>query len=123
MFADPQTLTVNAVAKNLQKINQDKYSSEYLLRSPTDEYRLFIRNSSRVDKTRGVQIDRHNVEFRWTVFPVAPATRSYVRRMYSVIENEVGDTTVDPVNLTIALCNWLSASSGNNVSKMINYES
>jgi hypothetical protein len=123
MFADPQTLTVNAVAKNLQKINMDKYSSEYLLRSTTEEYRLFIRNSSRFDKARGVQIDRHNVEFRWTVFPVAPATRSYIRRMYAVVENEVGDTTVDPVNLAIALCNWLSASSGNNVSKMINYES
>nr|QDH89702.1 MAG: hypothetical protein H1RhizoLitter1382_000003 [Leviviridae sp.] len=123
MFADPQTLTVNAVAKALQKINMDKYSSEYLLRSTTEEYRLFIRNSSRFDKARGVQIDRHNVEFRWTVFPVAPATRSYVRRMYAVVENEVGDTTVDPVNLAIALCNWLSASSGSNVSKMINYES
>jgi len=123
MFADPQTLTVNAVAKALQKINMDKYSSEYLLRSTTEEYRLFIRNSSRFDKARGVQIDRHNVEFRWTVFPVAPATRSYIRRMYAVVENEVGDTTVDPVNLAIALCNWLSASSGSNVSKMINYES
>lgn len=51
MFADPQTLTVNAVAKALVRINQDQYSSEYLLRSSTDEFRLKIRNSSYLDKS------------------------------------------------------------------------
>jgi len=109
--------------KNLVRINQDKYSSEYLLRSATDEYRLFIRNSTRVDKARGVSIDRHNVLLRWTVFPVAPATRSYIRSASCTIENEIGDTQVDPVNLTIGLCNFLTASSGNAISKMLNSES
>jgi hypothetical protein len=52
MFADPSVVTINAVAKNLVRINQDKYSSEYLLRSSTEEFRLNIRNSSYADKKR-----------------------------------------------------------------------
>ena len=50
MFADPQTLTVNAVAKALKKINQDGYSSEYLLRTSTEEFRLNLRNTTYMDK-------------------------------------------------------------------------
>lgn len=96
MFADPQTLTVNAVAKNLVRINQDKFSSEYLLRSTTNEFRLKIRNQSYLDKARNVMIDRHNVEFTETVFPVAPATLSTVRKTYFVVENQQGDTLADP---------------------------
>lgn len=123
MFGDPTTVTVNAVAKNLVRINQDKYSSEYLLRSATDEFRLFIRNSTSTDKTRGVSTDRHNILLKWTVFPVAPATRSYIRTASCTITNEVGDTQVDPVNLTIGLCNFLTATSGSAISKMLNSES
>jgi len=123
MFADPQTVTVNAVAKVLARINQDGYSSEWLLRSSTEEYRLFIRNSTRTDKSRGVAIDRHSVELRWTVFPVAPATRSFIRRAYMVIENEQGDTLSDPINLATALCNYLSAGSAANITRVVNFES
>nr|UJQ85141.1 MAG: hypothetical protein 2 [Leviviridae sp.] len=123
MFADPQTLTVNAVAKVLLKINQDKYSSEYLLRSATDEFRLHIRNSSYVDKKRGVTIDRHNVEFIHTVFPVAPATLSTVRKVYTVIENQQGDTLADPTYVASALYSWLTATSNANITKLMNLES
>lgn len=123
MFADPQTLTVNAVAKILNKINQDGYSSEYLLRTSLDEYRLFIRNTSYLDKKRGVMIDRHNVEFRHTVFPVAPATLSTVRKTYVVIENQQGDTLADPTNVASALCAWLTASTNANITKLMNSES
>ncbi|DAD50018.1 coat protein [ssRNA phage Zoerhiza.2_5] len=123
MFADPQTVTVNAVARVLIRINQDAYSSEWLLRSNTDEFRMFIRNTTRTDKARGVAIDRHNIELRWTVFPVAPATRSYIRRTTITVENEQGDTLTDPVGVAVGLCNYLSASSGANVTKMVNFES
>jgi hypothetical protein len=123
MFADPQTVTVNAVARTLIRINQDQYSSEWLLRSNLDEFRMYIRNSTRTDKTRGVAIDRHNIELRWTIFPVAPATRSFIRRTTITVENEQGDTLTDPVGVAVGLCNYLSASSGANVTKMVNFES
>jgi len=123
MFADPQTLTVNSVAKNLVRINQDQYSSEYLLRSTTNEFRLKIRNSSYLDKARNVMIDRHNVEFTETVFPVAPATLSTVRKTYIVMENQQGDTLADPTYDAAALFAWLTASTNANITKLMNFES
>jgi hypothetical protein len=123
MFADPQTLTVNAVAKALVRINQDGYGSVYLLRSAADEFKLTIKNLSRLDKQRGVIIDRHTVEFIHTVFPVAPATLASVRKVYTVIENQQGDTLTDPSYVATALYAWLTASSSVNIGKLLNFES
>jgi hypothetical protein len=123
MFADPATITINAVAKALVRINQDQYSSEYLLRSATDEYRLRIRNTSYSDKKRGVVIDRHNVELIHTVFPVAPSTTSCVRKTYVVIENQQGDTLTDPTHVAAGLFAWLTASTNANITKLMNFES
>jgi hypothetical protein len=110
------------VAKNLVKINQDGYSSEYLLRSATDEYRLRIRNQSRTDKKAGAVYDRHNIELVHTVFATA-TTPVYVRKAYVVIENQQGDTLTDPTNLAVGLLTFLTASSAANITKMMNFES
>lgn len=120
MFADPAVVTINTVAKSLVRINQDKYSSEYLLRSSTEEHRLFIRNTSYYDKTRGVNIDRHNVEIIHTVFPVAPSTLSTRRKVYTVVENQQGDTLTDPRNVALGLYAFLTSA---NIDKLMNSES
>lgn len=120
MYADPAVVTINAVAKNLVRINQDKYSSEYVLRSATDEFRLNIRNSSYLDKKRGVTVDRHNVELIHTVFPVAPSTLSTIPKTYTVIENQRGDTLVDPRNTALGLFAFLNSA---NIDKLMNFES
>jgi len=120
MFADPSVVTINAVAKNLVRINQDKYSSEYLLRSSTEEFRLNIRNTNYLDKKRAVTIDRHNIELIQTVFPVAPATTSTVRKSYVVIENQRGDTLVDPRNVALGLCAFLTSAK---IDQLMNFES
>lgn len=120
MFADPAVITINTVAKNLVKINQDQYSSEYYLRSTTEDYRLNIRNTTYFDKKRGVSIDRHNVELIHTVFPVAPATLSTVRKVYTVIENQVGDTLTDPRNDALGIYAFLTSA---NIDKLMNRES
>jgi hypothetical protein len=123
MFADPQTVTINAVANDLVKINQDKYSSEYLLRSTTGELRMQIRNSSYLDRKRNVSVDRHNVELTQTIFPVAPATLATIRKVYVVIENQQGDTLADVVKHAAGLVAWLAASSNAAITKMLNSES
>lgn len=123
MFADPTTVTIDAVANDLVRINQDQYSSEYLLRSATDEIRLRIRNTSYLDKRRNVMIDRHNVELIQTIFPVAPATLSVIRKSYVVVENQQGDTLDDPVLHTAGLLAWLTASTNANLTKLMNFES
>jgi hypothetical protein len=122
-FADPAVVTINAVAKNLVRINQDGYSSEYLLREALGEFRLKIRNTSRFDKKLGVQMDRHNVELTHTIFPVAPATLATTRKTYAVVENQVGDTLADPVLEAIGTLSFLTAASGANITKMLNSES
>jgi len=119
MFADPAVVTINAVAKNLVRINQDKYSSEYLLRSATDEIRLHIRNTSYTVKATGVRMDRHNVELVQTVFATGSAP-AFVRKTYVVIENQIGDTLTDPQYIASALFSFLTAG---NITKLMNQES
>lgn len=120
MFADPAVLTVNTVAKSLVRIKWDEYSSEYLLKNALDEYKLNTRNTSYTDKTRGILVDRHNVEFVHTVYPVAPSTVSTIRKAYVVFENQTGDTVVDPVKTAAALLVFLSEA---NLTKLANKES
>lgn len=119
MFADTLTFTVNGVAKVLNRINQDKYSSEYYLRGTVDEFRANIRHTSYVDK-RGKKVDRHNVEFIQTVFPVSPAVVGISRKAYVVLENESTDLALDAMYHDKALVGFLIDA---NITKLINYES
>jgi len=125
MFADTITLTVNGGATVLNRINDsDPYSSEYYLRSTTDEYRLFIRNSKVSDKKRpGAFMDQHNVELIHTIYPVAPATLSTVRRIFVTFLNQQGDTLTGPSYIANSLCAWLVASTNANITKLLNFES
>lgn len=123
MFADPQTVTISSVAQAMVKINQDKYSSEYLLKTTLDEHRLTIRNTSYFDKKRQMTISRHNVELVKTIYPVAPSTTSVIRKAYFVLENQDGDNPTDIVALTAGLFNWALASSSAALLKLINFES
>jgi len=103
MFADTITVTINAVAKVLTRINQDGYSSEYLLRETTGDFRLKIRHTNYTNKTSGKVIDRHNVELVQTVYPVSPATVSTTRKAYTVLENERVDPVTESSISTLAL--------------------
>lgn len=122
-FADPLVITINGVAKSLVRVDDSKYSSEYMLREATGELRLAIRNSTYVDKKRGVNIDRHNVELTQTVFPVAPAITSTVRKTYAVIENQQGDTLSDPAHIAAGMFTMLTSSANANITKLFNFES
>lgn len=120
MFSDTLSVTINAVAKTLVRINQDRYSSEYFLRETLGEFTLRIRNSSYIEKTRKVNVDRHNIELIHTIYPVAPALVPTVRKAYVVFENDRGDTIVDPVKLAAGL---LAFNTEANLTKMANRES
>lgn len=123
-FADPTVVTINAVAKNLVRIDSGNLVSQYRLRSATDNFDLYVRNNgTRKDKITGAVWDRHNIQLVHTVFPVAPATTSIVRMCSVTFENQQGDTLADPLNMIVGLLNLLTASSGANISKMLNGES
>lgn len=120
MFADTLTVTINSVAKVLNRINQDGYSSEYYLKSSTDDFRLRLRNSSYNDKTRGIKVDRHNIELVHTVFPVAPATLSTIRKYYSVLENDSTDVNADVGKFAAGISAFETEA---NFLKLLNWES
>lgn len=92
-FGATFTLTINSVAKTLNRIRFDGYNSEYLLRTSTEEYRLFIRNSDAKAKVvnpllRG--LERHNAEVVHRIFATS-TTPEVLRRCYTVWESYAGD--------------------------------
>jgi len=92
MLGNTLTLPQAGGDKVLIKINQDSYSSEYLLRSSTDEYRARIRHSkAAANNGRAYEADRHNFEVVQTVFEAAGVPQ-YERKFYFVIETKPGDT-------------------------------
>ena len=120
-FPDTITITINAVPKALIRIKDDGYSSEYRLRNANvEEFRLFIRNTSYLDKATKRTVDRHAVEMQHVVFPVAPAEIPTVRKTYTVLENQQVDTIVEPVKFAAGLGAFLTEA---NLTKLVNYES
>lgn len=121
MFTDTITITINAVAKVLNRVNQDGYGSEYFLRDTLGSFRLKLRNSSYSDKTRGgLKVDRHNIELVEIVFPVAPATISTVRKYYSVLENDQTDSVVSSAKFAAGVTGFQTEA---NFTKLLNWES
>lgn len=89
-FGSTLTLTVNAVAKVLNRVNQDNYGSEYLLLATTEEYRVKIRHSKESPKADGAIFNRHNIEVTHTIFATSSAAE-VVRQAYIVVRNKDGD--------------------------------
>ncbi len=120
MFTDTITITINSVAKNLVRINQDGYASEYFLRETTGDFRLRIRHTNYTHKTTGKVIDRHNVELVQTVYPVAPAVVPTIRKAYTVLENERVDAITESLNFDLGFVAFASSA---NITKLLNLES
>jgi hypothetical protein len=121
MFSDTITITINAVAKILNRVNQDSYGSEYYLRDTNSSFRLKLRNTTYTDKTRGsVKVDRHNIELVERVFAVAPATNDTVRKYYSVLENDQPDSIVSAAKFAAGVTGFQTEA---NFTKLLNWES
>lgn len=106
-LANPAVVTVNAVANNLPKINQDNYGSEYKLRSSTQELVLKIRNSKESAKSGSAQVDRHNVEFTQTVYATG-TTPQIIRQAYIVIRAPYNDDAASVSYVAQALVDFLT---------------
>lgn len=119
MFGDTITITINSVAKVLNKINQDGYSGEYLLRGTDDEFRLRIKHSSYTDKGRGKVIDRHTVELVQTIYPDGD-TPSVVRKSYQVLENEHTDVDATVTDFAVGFDAFFTST---NIGKLLSWNS
>lgn len=70
-FGTTLTITVNSVAKVLNRINQDNYGSEYSLLTSTDSWNLKIRHSTDSPDADGVTMLRHNLYLEHVTYPTA----------------------------------------------------
>lgn len=96
------------------KINQDAFGSVYRYVSTTQRVVVTVKHT-----TTKAGKDRHNIEVQQTIFATAEAAEIY-RKHYLVLENDPSDLDV---KLLDATCDWLIATAGANITKLINWQS
>lgn len=115
------TLVLPQVGGNitLTKINQDGYSSEYLFRNSTSQYRARIRHTKTTATATRPSYDRHNFEVVQTIF-AAGDVAEYERKFYFVLEHLPNDTSIA---LADAAANLAIASSDAFLVSLLGWES
>lgn len=120
MFDNTLDISVGGVTKTLNRVADDGYTSEYLLKDDgVGDYRLKIRHSTYVDKTRGVPVDRHNVELSY-LFYADPGEPNQLHKAYVIFENDARVSATYSVDRNEALVDFLTDA---NLLKLHNWES
>lgn len=119
MLGDTITITVNAVARVLSKINQDNFAAEYLLRTATEEFRVNVRHSTESAKVGIRPFERHNFELRHTVFATLTVAE-VIRITATTIRCMKGDDPAAVVLTAKGETAWLSDA---NLAKLVAWES
>jgi hypothetical protein len=73
MLGDTISVTINAVAKVLSKINQDNYASEYFLKETLSEFRLRVRHTKDRVSAGSKERHRHQISLTETVYATTTA--------------------------------------------------
>lgn len=118
-MATPTTaMTYNASTITLQQIAEGNNSSEYLLRTATQEFRLRIRHSKEKAVGSAVPLDRHNVElsvrtFATATVPAVTETSYFVARTNPDSDGTSGQMLIDCLSLftkaqKIPLTGWIT---------------
>lgn len=108
MFPATITLTVDTIAKILNRVNQDNYGSEYQLNGATESYNLKIRHSTdSVDKD-GLVMKRHNVFVEHVVYPT-PTTAMKKETITVTLRHDQYSDPIGIVDITKAVNAWLGS--------------
>lgn len=118
MLTDPQTLTVNAVAKVMPRINQDNNSSTYRLRSTLDEYVLTIKHSDGKISGGGLG-EGHVIKVQHTVFATATVPESTMYTWLTIQNGDGFDLTLAR-NIVLALAAYATSAT---IDKLLQGES
>lgn len=114
MLADPFVLPHADGNISMPRVNNDGFSSVYRLNEATQLTTVTVRHTKMKNGK-----DRHNIEVAQTVYETAEAVE-VDRKVYIVFEHDSSDQDVKCVD---ALCDWLIASAGANLTKLLNWES
>ncbi|DAD52820.1 coat protein [ssRNA phage SRR7976357_12] len=102
------TLTVNAVAKVLNRVNQDSYGSEYSLIDTLDSWNLKIRHTEDSPDGDGLVMRRHNVFVEHVVYPT-PTALMQKDTVSLVMRQDKNHGPTDMINICKAVNVWLGA--------------
>ena len=121
MLADPQSVTVNAVAQSLPAISRQGLKSEY---QKTDgSYKLTVSHDTKGKRERHLVRFDH---FKTVADPLVPTTNIEVSAAtYVVIDNPSNGVFTDTelLNDAVGILTYLTASSGANITKVLGLES
>jgi hypothetical protein len=97
MFANTLTITVNAVAIVLTRVNQDNFGSLYRYKTATEVHTLQFRNSTEKGAGGVGNVDRHNMFYEHRVFAtsVLPEKLTTISTVYRLAEGS------DPAQLKL----------------------
>jgi hypothetical protein len=104
MLTDPQSITVNAVAKSMPRIQDIPGGTRYRYRTTTDEFLFDIRHT--VGKITGGGLgESHTVRVKYTVFKTAVVPEQVFYATLA-IQNGDGMDLTQARYVTLALCAW-----------------
>jgi hypothetical protein len=109
MFPATITLTVNAVPKVLNRVNQDSYGSEYQLNAALESYNLKIRHSTDSVDGDGLVMKRHNVFVEHIVYPTPTTLMKKESYTLTVRHDKYSDPT-GSVDIGKAVNVWIGTS-------------
>lgn len=118
-LSDPQTVTVNSVAKTLQRVSSGDYTGTFADVADGLTLRVSHTLGRRNRSTVRLEIAKISAD------PLVPSTNApYSMTAYLVIDTPPqGFTTTEQTNNLKALVDWFSASTYANVAKVVNRES
>lgn len=116
-FADPQSVTVNAVAQSLPRVSTSGGASEY--QKEDGNLKLVISRTIGKRRRYMVRLDARKI----AQDPLASANnREYTAAAYLVIDaplTGIGFTNTEMKDYVLGLAAWLTASSGANIVKVV----
>lgn len=86
MFANTLTLTIDAVARTLLRVNQDNYGSEYLYKDSVEKITMKIRHSTETQNS--LPVNRHNVFVERTVYGTVSVPEKYFSTTITLRDRE-----------------------------------
>lgn len=121
MIGSSIAVTFNAVAKTLPLISEGNYSSEYLLKEASEEFRVKIRHSKETQKTGQQAFDRHYVELTHFVYPTVALPLGQTTQVYTIVRTSPNFDGTEAVNSVKAHAGVISRT--DYAPKIVNWES
>lgn len=117
-FADPQTVTINAVANTLPRTGSGPSQGQF--QNSDGTVKLTISHASGKRNRRTVRIDYSKI----AADPLTAENVEFSMSTYVVVDTPLrGLSVTEQKQIVDALTAWLTASSGGNVTKLLGSES